>query len=106
MRAGDLDRLITIEQPTETIDAYGAPIQSWTTLAANVPAQVSYDNGSEYFAAGQMNARIDAVFKIRYRSDLTTKMRISYGGETYDIKFLNEIGRREGYNIKAVVHQA
>ncbi len=105
MRAGDLDRLITIEQPTESVDAYGAPTQTWATLA-QVWAQVKPVRGSEYFAAQQMNARVDAVFRVRYRTDLTTKMRISYNSETYDIQGIIEIGRREGLELMAVVHQA
>lgn len=106
MRAGRLDRLITIEQPIESTDpSYGAPIQTWATLA-QVWAQVKPVRGSEYFAAQQMNARVDTVFKIRYRSDLTTKMRISYGGELYDIQSIIELGRNDGLELMAIVRRA
>lgn len=105
MRAGDLDRRITIEQATAGTDDYGAPTQTWATLA-QVWAQVKPVRGQEYFAAQQVNARVDTVFKIRHRTDITTAMRISYGSEYYDIQSVLEIGRREGLELMAIVRQA
>ncbi len=105
MRAGQLDRLITIEQPTETTDDYGAPTVVWMPFA-QVWANVRYDNGTEYFASGQMNTRIDAVFKIRYLSGITTKMRVSYDGEYFDILEKRPLGRNEGFDLKTSVRQA
>ncbi len=105
MRAGDLDRLITIEQPTESKDEYGAPTVIWTSFA-QVWAGVRYDNGTEYFAAGQMNARIDAVFRIRHRAGITTKMRVAYDGEYFDILEKRPLGRDEGFDLKTIARQA
>lgn len=108
MRSGELDRLITIEQATESTDAYGAPTLTWDPPANSwqVWAQVKPIRGQEYFAAQQVNARVDTTFRIRYRSDITTKMRISYGGEYYDIQSIIELGRREGLELMAIVRQA
>ncbi len=105
MRAGRLDRLITIEQPTESKDEYGATTVIWTSFA-QVWASVRYDNGTEYFSAGQVNTRIDAVFKIRPLTGITTKMRVNYAGEYFDILEKRPLGRDEGFDLKTIARQA
>ena len=99
MRAGRLDRRITIEQPTAAVNTFGEPVQTWADLAT-VWASVRAKSGREFFAGGEQ-ATADTVFRIRYRSDVTRVMRISYGGAVYDITAIAEIGRREGLEIIA-----
>lgn len=105
MRAGDLDRKITIESRTESRSATGAATYTWAALAT-VWAKVKPVRGQEYFAAQQVNAQIDAVFTIYYRADITRTMRINYGGEYYDIQDIAELGRGEGLELYARVQQA
>ena len=42
------------------------------------------------------------IFTIRYRSEVSTKHRISYDGDIYQITGITEIGRKEGQRITAV----
>lgn len=105
MRAGELDRLITIESRTESRSATGAATYTWSPLAT-VWAKVKPVRGQEYFAASQVNAQIDAVFIIRHRSDITRTMRVDYAGEYYDIQDIAELGRGEGLELYARVQQA
>lgn len=105
MRAGELDRRITIESRTESRSTTGAATYTWATLAT-VWAKVKPVRGQEYFAASQVNAQVDAIFTIRYRADITRTMRISYGGEYYDIQDIAELGRGEGLELYARVQQA
>lgn len=100
MRAGRLDRRIVIERPVSTTDTFGASIQTWTEVAT-VWASVRQLRGQEYLSAQAGQAEVDAVFKLRYRADLTPVMRITYGGANYDIKSISEIGRREALEIMA-----
>lgn len=100
MRAGELDRSIIIQSATETRDSYGDVLPSWTTFAT-VWATVTANRGDERFAAYQVVAQADILFRIRWRSGITVKMRISYDGQIYDIVHIAEIGRREGLDILA-----
>ena len=100
MRAGALDRRIRIEQVTETQGASGEPTSSWAVLEV-VAAEARSIGGSESFRGAAVVAEAEVGFLIPWRSDLTTKMRILYDGNTYDILRIAELGRREGLTIQA-----
>jgi len=102
MQAGRLDRRITIQAPTVTKSASGAPVEGWADVAT-VWAAVNPKSGREYWSAQQRVAELDSVFRIRYRTGVTRQMRIAYGGEYYDIADVAEVGRREGLDILARV---
>ena len=105
MRAGELDRSIVIETPTEAQDDYGGRTPTWATFAT-VWAKVMPARGRESVAADQVVALADTVFRIYWLSGLTTKMRVSYDGQLYDIAHLAEIGRREGLDLMATLRRA
>lgn len=98
MLAGSLDRRIVIQQRTDTRDAAGEPIPTWSVLdtvwAALEPLQ-----GQELIEAQETNAKRKARFRIRYRTDVTEKMRVVWDGETWDINAISEIGRRVGLEL-------
>lgn len=104
MRIGALDRMIAVERSTPAQSASGEAIDAWATLFT-CWARVSYPAAREIFAAGQVQGQMDALFRIRWRSDYTPadKDRIAYDGKTYDIVSVNEVGRREGWDIVARV---
>ena len=86
--AQSLNRKITIEQPTEARDANGMVTQSWTTYYQPM-ARIAPAIGREYFQAQQVSASQSVKFQIRYSnlaSGITTKMRILYSGNYYDIQ--------------------
>ena len=105
MNGSQLDRRIVIQSNTQTRDAYGALVDSWATFAT-VSAKYMPIRGDEYLAAQQMTAKVDGVFKIRWLSGVTETMRISYDGKYWDIRSLNETGRREGIEIYAQVKRS
>lgn len=98
MRAGRMDRLITIQQRSDSQDSYGQPVPSWSTLA-EVWADKKDVKASERFASEQRIAEQTTVFRIYWRDDVTAKMRVSYDGKVYDINGVAEIGRREGLEL-------
>lgn len=103
MRAGQLDRRITIEQNTPGQDTYGAPIESWSTLAT-VWAGVAVQSGREFLAdearlAERVIAERKTVFTIRWRPDVTTLMQVRYGGDLYNINATKEISRKAGLEL-------
>lgn len=108
MDAGRLDRRITIQTFTESNNTFREPIKTWVTLAT-VWAQLVPQRGTERYAIreGQaVDARALVIWRIRHRTDVTTLMRISYGGELYDIQDIREIGRREGLELATSAHVA
>lgn len=98
MNVAKLDRRVLIEQPTTARDAYGSAVQTWSTLAT-VWARVEHLNGKELFAAQQITPEAQIRITIRYRSDITEKMRITHDGKVYGIQHIAEVGRRRGLAI-------
>lgn len=102
MRAGKLSRRVEIQILAETDDGYGEPIKAWTTVYT-VYAQVLPMRGDERAQNQQLVSRADTKFRIRHNSDMTitTKHRLVYDGDNYDITAILEIGRKEGLEIMA-----
>jgi SPP1 family predicted phage head-tail adaptor len=99
-----MNRKITIQQWTADSpaqDSYGAPSGSWETYATPWAEKID-QKGREFFNGGVVG-EVTTVFRIRYDSGITSKMRISYNSEYYDIKSIAELGRREGQELIATV---
>ncbi len=98
MRAGRLDRRVTIRSRTTAADAQGQQIETWSDVDT-VWASKRDLRGREYFAAQSMNADVTTVFEMRYRADVTVLHRLVCEGLTYDIQDVSEIGRRQGLQV-------
>ena len=104
LRAGDLDRRITIERYTETRDPFNNPVKIWQELAIVWAAKTDVSD-SERLAAQEVGAEISTRFRIRWSlqvRDIDPKDRVRFEGRLYDIVGVKEIGRREGLEITAV----
>lgn len=99
--AGSLDRRINIEQRVITRDGIGAAIESFSIQYANVPAQLKPFVGREKFNAEALReiSYKQYRFIIRYLTGLTPMHRIIFEGERYDILYISEIPRRQGWDI-------
>lgn len=84
MNAGNLDQPVTIEAPPATRDGFGDRTGSWTTFAS-VWAQAQPLRGRELFAAGTTQSEATVRFRIRYRDDVTSAMRVVWRGKSYAI---------------------
>ncbi len=102
MRAGGLDRRVTLQRKTVVQDPdSGADIETWADLAT-VFAQVRQQSGKEYLAAGGIGASVRVVFYLRYFPDLTVLDRVSYSDRLHNIEEVREIGRRDGVELHTV----
>lgn len=115
MRAGRLDRLITIQRVTKTLSDSGEPQETWTTLIARRAAGYRPLKGDERFTGQQVIGTEQVEFRIRYSADvadLSQLDRIVYPAlseespaddsdtrSIFDVLAVNEIGRREGLLI-------
>ncbi len=93
MNAGKLRHQVTIKKPTETQNSYGEPEVRWQDIAT-VWAQVEPLRGREYFASKQTVAEIEARITIRYRSDVTAKMKVTKGADDYLIETIINVMER------------
>jgi SPP1 family predicted phage head-tail adaptor len=120
MRAGRLDRYISIQRKVTTQSASGQPIATWSTLAQRKSASVTPVSGDERITAVQFVAREQLEFRIRYATalaDVSPLDRVLYPALTdaeivsppaaiaerriCDIIAVHEIGRQEGLQIIA-----
>lgn len=99
MRAGKLDRSITIQRFTSTVDEYGTPVMTWTDVAT-VRAQIMQASTEEFIRAYGASDKTVIIFRARWLSGITNADRISYDGANYNIKEVKEIGRRKGLELR------
>lgn len=104
MDAGTLDRRVTILTRTEAVDpVYGTKAVTWTPLAtvwANVRDMIP--SRGERLADGVEIANRPCRVRMRYRSDVTSAMRLEYQGRQLRIITQPaELGRRDGLELIA-----
>jgi len=117
MKAGALDRRVTLMRKTETQSPSGEPQVAWEVLAGPRAASVAPVSGTERFAAPQIQAQEQVEIRVRWSrdiADLSPLDRVIYPAldptdppdeipdtHIYDILAATEIGRREGWRIIA-----
>lgn len=102
MRAGQLDRRITIQRPFQAIDPlFGPQPGGWENVAERIPAQ-KWDllpGESEETKTGLRVANYPARVRIRYMRGVTADMRVILHEDTEQVYEITstpaEIGRRE-----------
>lgn len=103
MRAGRMDRKITFQRKVEARDGYGAITFTWQDVARDVWAEKVEQRGREYLAAKQHTPEMQRIYRVRYRSDVDTTMRVLADGQGWDIQHVAELGRRRGLEITCKV---
>jgi len=95
-QAGQLDRRITLQTFSETTDAFGQEVKSYSTLAT-VWAKVVEKVGKESEEGDIIAATKKVEFMIRYRTDVNEQMRISYNSNIYKIKAIQSADARKAF---------
>ena len=120
MRGGQLDRHIVIQHGIVTQSPSGEPITTWVNLPSR-PARYEPMTGAERYQSEQLVAKQQVSFTIRWSSavaNITPLDRIIYPASElndspsepsrntiYDIFAVEEVGRRQGLKLHAVVRQ-
>lgn len=103
MKSGPRDDLITIERNSGTQeDAFGAPVEAWTSYAERW-AKVVYGTGSERRQAGNEGAQQSATFRTLADPEtlaVTTGDRIIFGS-IWDIVNVSPL-ERDGVEFTAI----
>lgn len=103
LRAGELDRRITIQVETLAVNDFKEREKTWSTFASNLPAKREYISGSEPMGEFERRAERSVRFKIRWLSGISAKMRIiDDDSNTWEITAIEEIGRRIGLYLYVV----
>lgn len=94
MRAGDLDRHITIQRE-EVVgdDGYGNEITEWVVYAER-SASFAQTSGREFFARDAIQSERRVVFRCRWVEGVNTAYRVACDGVMYDIREARRIGRK------------
>lgn len=105
MDAGEFDRVIELFSPTGAVDdGYTVNLAGYasqgTRKAKYVPAM-----RREIFETAGREVKLPVVFEVR--SDTLTRQiietwRIGYGGQTFDVKGSQQVGRRKYIRIEAI----
>lgn len=101
MKAGALDRRVTIERYSVTQNAYGEEVESWSPLTT-VSAQVIQQSGREFLAADALQASVRVLFRLRWIEGVKGTDRVIYGDRQHNIQEVKELGRREGLELMTV----
>lgn len=88
IRAGRLRHRIQLQEPTETRDAHGQAVKTYTTRAT-VHAAVESLRGSEAIVARQFAAEQNKLVLIRYRNDVNTDWRILHNSQALEIESIS-----------------
>lgn len=104
LSAGKLRHSVNFETPTSTPDGYGGSSVAWDTVTpVTVRAFIKPMSGNERWQSQRLETNITHRIFIRYRSDLTSEMRINYGGRLMQVKALINIEERnKWFEIHAV----
>ena len=89
--AGKLKHMVTIESLTQTRDAEGGMVDTWSLFATSWAA-IKNLSGNErtVTAQGGKTAEARTEFTIRYLPGVTAKMRVVYNDKFYDIAHVND----------------
>lgn len=88
VRAGRLNRRVTIERSTRSQNSYGEEVDSWSTLATRW-ASIVYSKGSEVYPFGAEKGKKPVSIMLRHGSDIddiSCNDRVVFESRVFDIE--------------------
>lgn len=96
---GELSREIIVQTASaDTVNDYGEPTSAWYNLHT-LWAKIEWKGGEEKMDSEQTTNFERVEFTIRYKGDITPKMRVSYDGDFYDIESVAQVGGRKRFEL-------
>lgn len=96
----ELDKRITLQQPTRAKEGNGGTSVTWSDLDT-VWAKVRHLSGNEKSATSKGGevavARTEII--IRYQPDITEKSRVAYRGKVFNIRHVNNVREADEWLI-------
>jgi len=100
LRSGTMDHLAVVQTPTESANAIGEPILTWSTFATRWVAILPL-SGNEQITALANEGNVTHRIRMRYTAGIKPKMRLVSEGRTFEIMSVVERGRREEHELMA-----
>jgi hypothetical protein len=95
-----MDNLAVVQTPTESANAIGEPILTWSTFATRWVAILPL-SGNEQITALANEGNVTHRIRMRYTAGIKPKMRLVSEGRTFEIMSVVERGRREEHELMA-----
>lgn len=96
---GELSRQIIVQTASaDTVNDFGESTSSWYNLHT-LYAKAEWKSGEEKVDAEQVTSYERVDFTIRYKGDITAKMRVSFDGDYYDIEGVSQVGGRKRFEL-------
>ena len=103
MQAGRLNRRVTLQSPSQSVDEIGQPIPGWTDVAT-LWGDIRMKSGLEAIKAGAPVSVVQASIRVRYRAGITAGMRIVHNLQAFNIvAVMPDVGGREYVDLVAEV---
>ncbi|MAU62277.1 MAG: head-tail adaptor protein [Parvibaculum sp.] len=93
---GEMRERVTLQSPQRTPDGAGGANITWTS-GATVWAKVEERRGQERLAGGRLAAHAALTLTIRYRSGITTEMRVLWKERVLNITSLRDPDGRKRF---------
>ena len=84
LQAGKLRWHCTLQQPATGQDGTGQPLTGWVDVA-QFWADIRQTGGLEAIKAGAVTSKVQTSIRLRYRTGITSGMRVVCGGVVYNI---------------------
>ena len=95
-----MDQLAVVQTPTESANAIGEPILTWSTFATRWIAILPL-SGNEQITALANEGNVTHRIRMRYTAGIKPKMRLVSEGRTFEIMSVVERGRLEEHELMA-----
>lgn len=96
MSIGSMRQRILFQQRSPGVDALGQPSTTWLTVC-EVWAEITALAGRELTVGRLERAESSTRLVVRYRSGLSTAMRVQHGANFYDITEISDLDGRKRY---------
>ncbi len=97
MRAGRLNKRVTLERPVTTTDAYGGTETTWESVGDRW-AGVEPLRGKEFFEAQAAQSEVELRVVVRYDSAIAgvdATWRVVYGARVFEVESAINTGERD-----------
>lgn len=102
LRAGDLNRRITIQRRGTAEDSWGTPTpgpENWVEVG-KAWAGIKTLSGLGAIKADAQASTVKVSIRVRWRTDLAAGMRVLHGGTVYDVEaVLPDVAGREHVDL-------
>jgi SPP1 family predicted phage head-tail adaptor len=93
MRAGEMRHRITLQKPTHTRNDFNESVTTYNDFVT-VWGTIEWQSGRRFVEAKQLNAEVQGVVRIRYRSRVLPEWRIKFDNRYLEILSISNIYER------------